>query len=127
MDPGDLFTTFADRSPMPGSSSDTRRRSGFGDFGAKLLNGAKEALRQLTYWQMKNRGRCGRTERARSAIDRLAAIPPTTNGRLARLALDQAGREACRLRLGNSPASRSIAGPSLSVRPHRLDSSSANR
>ncbi|MEN4478740.1 serine-threonine protein kinase [Mycolicibacterium cosmeticum] len=55
-DPNDLFTTFADRLADTGVEfGGGGGGAGLGDFGAKLLHGAKEALRQLSYWQMKNR------------------------------------------------------------------------
>ncbi|HET7074522.1 MAG TPA: serine-threonine protein kinase [Mycobacterium sp.] len=54
--PNDVFTKFADKLAEAGVDfSDGGGTAGLGDFANKLLNGAKEALRQLTYWQMKNR------------------------------------------------------------------------
>jgi hypothetical protein len=52
-----VFETFAARLSDAGARFDTSdgAAGGLGDFGAKLLQGAKEALRQASYWQMKNR------------------------------------------------------------------------
>lgn len=52
-----LFETFAARLSDAGARFDTGdgAAGGLGDFGAKLLQGAKEALRQASSWQMKNR------------------------------------------------------------------------
>lgn len=56
-DAGKVFETFAARMSDAGARFDTGdgAAGGLGDFGAKLLQGAKEALRQASYWQMKNR------------------------------------------------------------------------
>jgi hypothetical protein len=55
-DPVDVFTKFADRLSEAGVQfGDGGGAAGLGDVASKLLHGAKEALRQLTYWQMKNR------------------------------------------------------------------------
>jgi hypothetical protein len=55
-DPVDVYTRFADKLVEAGVQfGDGGGAAGLSDLGAKLLNGAKEALRQLTYWQMKNR------------------------------------------------------------------------
>jgi len=52
----DVFTKFSDGLAQAGVEFDGGGgEAGLGDIAAKLLNGAKEALRQLTYWQMKNR------------------------------------------------------------------------
>jgi hypothetical protein len=76
-DPGDLFTIFADRLADTGVEfGDGGGAAGLGDFGAKLLNGAKEALRQLTYWQMKNRAGVVGQKGLGPAIDRLAGEFP---------------------------------------------------
>jgi hypothetical protein len=76
-DPGDLFTTFADRLADAGVEfGHGGGAAGLGDFGAKLLNGAKEALRQLTYWQMKNRAGVVGQNGLGPAIDRLAGEFP---------------------------------------------------
>jgi hypothetical protein len=55
--PVDVFTKFADRLADAGVEFDDGGggAAGLGDFLDKLVHGAKEALRQLTYWQMKNR------------------------------------------------------------------------
>jgi len=54
--PNDVFTKFADKLAESGVEfGDGGGTAGLGDFAQKLLHGAKEALRQLTYWQMKNR------------------------------------------------------------------------
>ena len=52
-----VFDTFAARLSDAGARFPTGdgAAGGLGDFGAKLLHGAKEALRQASYWQMKNR------------------------------------------------------------------------
>ena len=55
-DPVDVFTKFADRLADAGIDfGGGGGAAGLGDFAAKLWHGAKEAVRQLTYWQMKNR------------------------------------------------------------------------
>jgi hypothetical protein len=56
-DPRRLFETFAARLSDGGVRFETGDGAAgrIGDFGAKLLHGAKEALRQASYWQMKNR------------------------------------------------------------------------
>jgi hypothetical protein len=56
-DPVDAFTKFADRLTEAGVEfgEGGGGAAGLGDFAARLWHGAKEALRQLTYWQMKNR------------------------------------------------------------------------
>ena len=56
-DPRTLFEKFAARLSDAGVRFETGdgAAGGIGDFGAKLLHGAKEALRQASYWQMKNR------------------------------------------------------------------------
>jgi hypothetical protein len=72
-DPSDLFTTFADRLADTGVEfGGGGGEAGLGDFASKLLNGAKEALRQLTYWQMKNRAGVVGQKGLGPAIDRLA-------------------------------------------------------
>ncbi len=55
--PRRLFDAFAARLTDAGAQFETGdgAAGGLGDFGAKLLHGAKEALRQASYWQMKNR------------------------------------------------------------------------
>ncbi|WP_431956909.1 serine-threonine protein kinase [Nocardia lijiangensis] len=63
-DPVDLFTKFADKLAETGVEFEAGggQAGGIGDFVSRGLNGAKEALRQLSYWQMKNRaGVVGRT------------------------------------------------------------------
>lgn len=55
-DPVEVFTRFADRLADAGVRfGDGGGAAGLTDFAAKIFQGAKEALRQLTYWQMKNR------------------------------------------------------------------------
>lgn len=57
-DPVDTLNKFADRLTEAGvelAEGGGGAAAGLGDFTAKLWHGAKEALRQLTYWQMKNR------------------------------------------------------------------------
>ena len=72
-DPADLFTTFADRLADTGVEfGDGGGAAGLGDFGSKLLHGAKEALRQLSYWQMKNRAGVVGQKGLGPAIDKLA-------------------------------------------------------
>ncbi|MCW2649127.1 MAG: hypothetical protein QOE41_4351 [Mycobacterium sp.] len=54
--PTDVFTKFGDGLADAGVDfGGGGGAAGLDEFGAKLWNGAKEALRQLTYWQMKNR------------------------------------------------------------------------
>jgi hypothetical protein len=50
-DPQEVFGRFADAVPQPGEGG----AAGFGDAFGRLWNGAKEALRQLTYFEMKKR------------------------------------------------------------------------
>jgi len=72
-DPDDIFTRFADRLADAGVEfGDGGGEAGLGDFASKLLHGAKEALRQLTYWQMKNRAGVVGQKGVGPAIDRLA-------------------------------------------------------
>ncbi len=62
-DPEELFRRFTDALRQTGAelSESPGGEAGFGDFLAKAMHGAKEALRQTTYWQMKNRaGTVGR-------------------------------------------------------------------
>lgn len=56
-DPEKLFTTFADELASAGVEFDDEGggAAGLGDFVGRLWHGAKEALRQLSYWKMKNR------------------------------------------------------------------------
>ncbi|WP_171510497.1 serine-threonine protein kinase [Mycolicibacterium fortuitum] len=57
-DPEQLFTTFADELSNAGVQFDDRAgggAAGLGDIAGRLWHGAKEALRQLSYWKMKNR------------------------------------------------------------------------
>ncbi|WP_431969943.1 serine-threonine protein kinase [Nocardia sp. bgisy134] len=63
-DPEDLFTEFADKLADTGVQFESGggAANAFSDFVSRGLHGAKEALRQLSYWQMKNRaGVVGRT------------------------------------------------------------------
>ena len=72
-DPADVFTAFADRLADAGVEfGDGGGAAGLGDFASKLLHGAKEALRQLTYWQMKNRAGVVGQKGLAPAIDKLA-------------------------------------------------------
>ena len=50
-DPEEVFGRFADAVPQPGEGG----AAGLGDAFGRLWNGAKEALRQLTYFEMKKR------------------------------------------------------------------------
>jgi hypothetical protein len=50
-DPEEVFGRFADAVPQPGDGG----AAGLGDAFGRLWNGAKEALRQLTYFEMKKR------------------------------------------------------------------------
>jgi pimeloyl-ACP methyl ester carboxylesterase len=76
-DPTDLFTVFADRLADAGVQfGDGGGAAGLGDFASKLLHGAKEALRQLTYWQMKNRAGVVGQKGLGPAIDKLAEAFP---------------------------------------------------
>lgn len=57
-DPEQLFTTFADELSAAGVQFDDAGgggAAGLGDIAGRLWHGAKEALRQLSYWKMKNR------------------------------------------------------------------------
>jgi hypothetical protein len=72
-DPGDVFTKFADRLAEAGVVfGDGGGEAGLGDIASKILHGAKEALRQLTYWQMKNRAGVVGQKGLGPAIDKLA-------------------------------------------------------
>ena len=54
--PAELFGRYADTLRQTGVSlAESGGEAGIGDAFGKLWHGAKEALRQLTYWQMKNR------------------------------------------------------------------------
>ena len=75
-DPDTVFTKFADGLADAGVEFDEDGKAIFGDVGSKILNGAKEALRQLTYWQMKNRAGVVGQKGLGPAIDRLAAELP---------------------------------------------------
>jgi hypothetical protein len=75
-DPDAVFIEFADGLAGAGVKSDQGDRGIFGDLGSKILDGAKEALRQLTYWQMKNRAGVVGEKGVGPAIDRLAAEFP---------------------------------------------------
>jgi hypothetical protein len=77
-DPDDVFTTFADRLAEAGVEfGDGGVEAGLGDFASKVLHGAKEALRQLTYWQMKNRAGVIGQKGLGPALDGLADESPT--------------------------------------------------
>lgn len=56
-DPVDVFVKFADRLADAGVEFEDAGggAAGIGDIAAKVWHGAKEALRQLSYWKMKNR------------------------------------------------------------------------
>ncbi len=55
-EPRKVFNKFADRLAEAGVDfGGGGGAAGLSELGAKILNGAKQALRQLTYWQMKNR------------------------------------------------------------------------
>ncbi|OBB16677.1 serine-threonine protein kinase [Mycolicibacterium setense] len=56
-DPEKLFTTFADELASAGVEFEDGAggAAGLGDFVDRVWHGAKEALRQLSYWKMKNR------------------------------------------------------------------------
>ena len=73
-DPADVFTTFADRLAEAGRRVRRWwRRGGFRVTSRQsCLHGAKEALRQLTYWQMKNRAGVVGQKGLGPAIDKLA-------------------------------------------------------
>lgn len=77
-EPVDVFTRFADRLADSGVqfTDGTGGAAGLGDMGDKLWHGAKEVLRQLSYWKMKNRaGVVGRTGLG-PAIDDLSGAHP---------------------------------------------------
>jgi len=72
-DPDDAFTRFADGLADAGVEfGGGGGEAGLGDFASNLLHGAKEALRQLTYWQMKNRAGVVGQKGLGPAIDRLS-------------------------------------------------------
>lgn len=75
--PTDVFTRFADR--LAEAGVDFGRgggAAGLSELGDKILNGAKEALRQLTYWQMKNRAGTVGQHGLGPVIGRLAGAVP---------------------------------------------------
>jgi hypothetical protein len=76
LNPDTVFAKFADGLADAGVEFDGDGKAIFGDVGSKILNGAKEALRQLTYWQMKNRAGVVGQKGLGPAIDRLAAEFP---------------------------------------------------
>lgn len=78
-DPSELFNTFADQLLAAGvefSDEGGGGAAGLGDFAAKLWHGAKEALRQLSYWKMKNRAGVVGKNGLGPVIDQLAAKFP---------------------------------------------------
>lgn len=79
-DPTDLFNTFADQLAAAGADFGDETggaAGGLGDFIGKLKHGAKEALRQLSYWKMKNRAGAVGAKGLGPVIDELAAEFPT--------------------------------------------------
>jgi hypothetical protein len=76
-DPDAVLGAFADGLADAGVEFDGDGKAIFGDVGSKILNGAKEALRQLTYWQMKNRAGVVGQKGLGPAIDRLATEFPS--------------------------------------------------
>lgn len=77
LDPDTVFAKFADGLADAGVEFDGDGKAIFGDVGSKILDGAKEALRQLTYWQMKNRAGVVGQKGLGPAMDRLAAEFPS--------------------------------------------------
>ncbi|WP_234817069.1 MULTISPECIES: serine-threonine protein kinase [Mycolicibacterium] len=77
-DPSELFNTFADQLLAAGVEfrDDGGGAAGLGDFAAKLWHGAKEALRQLSYWKMKNRAGVVGKDGLGPVIDRFTAKFP---------------------------------------------------
>jgi hypothetical protein len=75
-DPDAVFGDFADGLADAGVEVDGGGKAIFGDVGSRILNGAKEALRQLTYWQMKNRAGVVGQKGLGPVIDRLASEFP---------------------------------------------------
>jgi alpha-beta hydrolase superfamily lysophospholipase len=76
-DPAAVFDTFADRLAAAGVDFGGGDDAGFSDSPSKLLHGAKEALRQLSYWKMKNRAGVVGQRGLGPVIGRLAAeFPP---------------------------------------------------
>lgn len=80
-DPAELFNTFADHlltaGVQFGDADAGTGAAGLGDFAGKLWRGAKEALRQLTYWKMKNRAGVVGKNGLGPVIDKLARSAPT--------------------------------------------------
>jgi hypothetical protein len=79
-DPTTLFTRYADALVDSGATftDASGGAAGIGDFASSLWNGAKEALRQATYFEMKNRaGIVGRTGLAGFIMALHAASPDT--------------------------------------------------
>ncbi|MBU9765511.1 lipase family protein [Mycobacterium sp. TNTM28] len=77
-EPVDVFNRFADRLADAGVRFDDGGggAAGLGDLGSRIWHGAKEVLRQLSYWKMKNRaGVVGRNGLG-PAIDDLVAARP---------------------------------------------------
>ena len=76
-DPIDVFTAFSDRMADSGVEfGDGGGTAGLSELTAKIWHGAKEALRQTTYWQMKNRAGVVGTNGLGPAIAWLAADQP---------------------------------------------------
>ncbi|ABK74950.1 alpha/beta hydrolase [Mycolicibacterium smegmatis] len=77
-DPAELFNTFADQLLSAGVQfgDDGTGAAGLGDFAGKLWRGAKEALRQLSYWKMKNRAGVVGKNGLGPVIDKLARSAP---------------------------------------------------
>ncbi|MGV0744649.1 serine-threonine protein kinase [Mycolicibacterium sp. XJ870] len=78
-DPAELFNTFADQLLAAGvqfSADGEDGAAGLGDFAGKLWHGAKEAVRQLSYWKMKNRAGVVGKDGLGPVIDQLAAKFP---------------------------------------------------
>lgn len=77
-DPVDVFNRFADRLADAGVQFDGGGggEAGLGDLGSKLWHGAKEVLRQLSYWKMKNRAGVVGKKGLGPAIDNLADAHP---------------------------------------------------
>ncbi|MGV0736500.1 serine-threonine protein kinase [Mycolicibacterium sp. (ex Dasyatis americana)] len=77
-DPEKLFTTFADELASAGVEfgDDGGGAAGLGDIAGRLWHGAKEALRQLSYWKMKNRAGVVGRQGLGPVIDQLHAEFP---------------------------------------------------
>ncbi|MGH3665464.1 MAG: serine-threonine protein kinase, partial [Egibacteraceae bacterium] len=108
--PEAVFTRFAAEAPGGDSAGGA---AGLGDFAGRLWDGAKEALRQLTYWQMKKRAAVVGKEGLGPLVGRLAAATPEL--RIHLIGHSFGGRLACFTLAGLPAAALRPASPVKSV------------